>query len=152
MAGVSASDGLLTPSRIQFTDEALDWRSAVRMVGRPLVEEGAVSAAYPEAAIEIAEARGPFFDLGRQVAMPHARPEAGANMVALSFLRCRQPVLLLDREDHPIEVFIMLASPDDKSHLKVMRTLAGVLVDPDSVERLKRAVSADEVLDVFKAG
>lgn len=139
----------LAASRIQFTDEALDWRSAIRLAGQPLIDEGAVTANYVEDAIRIAEEKGPYFDLGRGIAMPHARPEAGVNNIALSYLRTRTPVLLLDREDHPIEVFIMLAAVDSKSHLGVLRTLAGVLTDADKVADLKDATTAEQVLAIF---
>ncbi len=139
----------LAASRIQFTDEELDWRSAIRLAGQPLIEEGAVTANYVEDAIRIAEEKGPYFDLGRGIAMPHARPEAGVNNIALSYLRTRTPVLLLDREDHPIEVFIMLAAVDNKSHLGVLRTLAGVLTDAGKVADLKEATTPEQVLAIF---
>lgn len=74
----------LAASRIQFTDDELDWKSAIRLAGKPLVDEGAVTDAYIEDAIRIAEEKGPYFDLGRGIAMPHARPEAGVNQMALS--------------------------------------------------------------------
>lgn len=139
----------LAASRIQFTDEELDWRSAIRLAGQPLIDEGAVTANYVEDAIRIAEEKGPYFDLGRGIAMPHARPEAGVNNIALSYLRTRPPVLLLDREDHPIEVFIMLAAVDNKSHLGVLRTLAGVLTDAGKVADLKEATTPEQVLAIF---
>ena len=141
----------LAASRIQFTDDELDWKSAIRLAGKPLVDEGAVTDAYIEDAIRIAEEKGPYFDLGRGIAMPHARPEAGVNQMALSFLRTRKPVLLLDREDHAIDVFIMLAAVDNKSHLGVLQMLAGVLTDAGRVEDLKAATSPEEVLAIFGA-
>lgn len=139
----------LAASRIQFTDEELDWRSAIRLAGKPLLDEGAVTENYIEDAIRIAEEKGPYFDLGRGIAMPHARPEAGVNQIALSYLRTRTPVLLLDREDHPIEVFIMLAAVDNKAHLGVLRMLAGVLTDADKVVELKDATTPEQVLAIF---
>lgn len=139
----------LTASRIQFTDEQLDWRSAIRLVGQPLVDEGAVTPGYVDAAIAIAEDKGPFYDLGKGIAMPHARPEAGANEIGLSLLRTRQPVLLLDREDHPIDIFIMLSATDPNTHIDVLRQLAGILTDDDAVAALKSATTPDAVLDVF---
>ena len=139
----------LAASRIQFTDDELDWKSAIRLAGKPLVDEGAVTDAYIEDAIRIAEEKGPYFDLGRGIAMPHARPEAGVNQMALSFLRTRKPVLLLDREDHAIDVFIMLAAVDNMSLRGVLQMLAGVLTGSGRVEDLKAATSPEEVLAIF---
>ncbi len=139
----------LIEQRIQFTDAALGWREAVQQVGEPLVADGTVEVRYVDSVIATAEKMGPYFDFGRGVAMPHARPEGGVNAVGLSFLRTRTPVLLLDDEKHPIEVFIMLAAPDDSSHLAVLRNLAGVLTDPDKVTALKAATTAEAVLAVM---
>lgn len=146
---MAASSPHLTAARIQFTDEALTWREAVRLCGQPLVADGSVEASYLDAVVETAEKMGPYFDLGGGVAMPHARPEAGVHRRALSFLRTRRPVLLLDLQDHPIDVFIMLAALDSDSHIETIQLLAGVLMDPERVKRLKDATTPADVLRVF---
>ncbi len=143
-----ASASLLTRSRVQFTDEPLDWRTAIRQVGAPLIAEGAVTEGYVEEAIAIAERTGPFFHLGSGIAMPHARPEAGAKEVSLSFLRTRTPVLLLDQEAHPIDIFFMLSATDNESHIGMLQSLAGVLMDTERVARLKEADTVDQVLEL----
>ncbi len=139
----------LPPTRVQFTNEPLGWREAVRLAGRPMVDEGLVDEAYVDAAIAIAEEKGPFYDLGKGIAMPHARPELGSHGIGLSYLRCTTPVNLLDREDHPIEVFLMLAATDKNTHIDMLRRLATVLIDDALVARLKNATTPDEVIRVF---
>lgn len=139
----------LPVSRVQFSDESLGWREAVRLAGQPLVGEGLVTPSYVEAAIAIAEEKGPFYDLGKGIAMPHARPEAGASAIGLSVLRCRQPVNLLDRDDHPIDIFIMLAATDSSTHLEMLQRLAVVLIDDEKVDRLKSATAPEDVVAVF---
>lgn len=139
----------LPASRVQFTNEALGWREAIRMAAKPMVDQGLITEAYVDATISIAEEKGPFFDLGKGIAMPHARPEAGASALGLSFLRCHQPVNLLDLEDRPIEIFFMLSATDPNTHLEMLQRLATVLIDDDKVAQLKAATTADEVLSVF---
>lgn len=139
----------LTAERIQFTDEPLAWRDALAKVAEPLIADGTIEPSYVDAVIETAERMGPYFDFGKGVAMPHARPEGGVNRIGLSFLRTRTPVLLLDDDKHPIELFIMLAATDSSSHLTVLKGLAGVLTDSTKVAALKNATTADEVLAVF---
>lgn len=139
----------LPPTRVQFTDEALGWKQAVRLAGQPMVDEGLVEESYVEAAIAIAEEKGPFYDLGKGIAMPHARPESGAHGIGLSYLRCRQPVNLLDREDHPIEIFLMLAATDKSTHIDMLRSLATVLINDELVARLKNATTPEDVISVF---
>jgi PTS system ascorbate-specific IIA component len=143
-------DGVpLTLPRVQFTDAALPWRAAIRRAAEPLVRDGAVTPSYPEAAIAAVEQWGPYCDLGQGIAMPHARPEAGVNEIAVSFLRCWRPVLLADDADHPVEVFLMLAATDSAAHLDVVSRLAQVLMDDQAVRRLKAATTADAVQAVF---
>lgn len=142
----------LPSNRIQFAGlELADWRSAIRLTGAPLVRDGIVTAGYPEAAISLAEQKGPYFDLGHGIAMPHARPEAGAHGVGLAVLRCSTPVLLLGRVDHPIAVFIMLAAPDSASHLELLRQLAEVLANPARRARLTSAAQPVDIRAAFAA-
>lgn len=139
----------LTPSRVQIATEAMDWRAAIRLVGRPLVEEGVVTEGYLDEVIATAERMGPYFDLGHGIAMPHARPEAGVNEIGVSVLRVDPPVSLLDLDDRLITVFIMLAATDSETHLDVMRDLAGVLIDAGRRQALTEATTIEGVLAVF---
>ncbi|MEL4358220.1 MULTISPECIES: PTS sugar transporter subunit IIA [unclassified Luteococcus] len=139
----------LLPSRVQFSDQALTWREAVALAAQPLIADGAIEPGYVEAIIATAEEMGPYFDFGRGVAMPHARGEGLVHSPALSFLRTRTPVLLLDDPAHPIEVFLLLATPDNTSHLSMLRTLAGVLTDPGQVEAMKAATTPDDVVAIL---
>lgn len=142
----------LTAERVQFADSPLSWREAIALVAQPLIQDGTVEPSYADSVVATALKMGPYFDFGRGIAMPHARPEGNVAAVGLSFLRVRQPVLLLDDEKHPIDVFIMLAAPDDSSHLAVLKNLAGVLTDPTAVEAMKAATTPGEVLSVFGQG
>ncbi len=139
----------LSPSRVQFAQKILDWRSAIRLVGAPLVAEGVVEPNYLDEVINTAKKMGPYFDLGKGVAMPHARPEAGVHEIGISLLKVDPVVHLLDLEDHPIEIFIMLAATDANSHLDVLRELAQVLMVPEQLQALKDAATTDDVLAVF---
>ncbi|MGJ3509296.1 PTS sugar transporter subunit IIA [Enemella sp. A6] len=139
----------LTLERIDITDEVMDWKQAIARCAEPLLADGSIEDRYVEAVYTTAEKMGPFFDFGKGVAVPHARPEEGTNAVALSLLRTRTPVLLLDREDHPIEVWILLAATDAESHVDVLRSLATVLTDDEKVAALKNAETPEEILAVF---
>lgn len=140
----------LTLDRIEITDQELSWREAIARCAAPLVADGSIEPGYVDAMCTTAEERGPFFHFGNGVAVPHARPEAGANAVALSVLRTRRPVLLLDQQDHPIEVWVVLAADRADAHVDVLRTLALVLTDEAKVAALKRADTAQDILTVFE--
>lgn len=139
----------LTKTNIQLTHEPMGWIQAVRTASAPLIADGSIEPSYVDAIIETAEKMGPYFDLGGNVAFLHARPEAGVNAVGLSLLRTFTPVLLLDREDHPIDVFITFAAVDNNSHIEVLRALATVLTDTQRLAEVKNAETAEAIADVF---
>ena len=56
---------------------------------------------------------------------------------------------LLDRDDHPIDIFIMLAATDSSTHLEMLQRLAVVLIDDEKVDRLKSATAPEDVVAVF---
>ncbi len=69
---------LLTADRIQFTDDKLDWREAIRLASAPLIEDGSITQNYVRAMIDSIETTGPYIVLTPGVALPHARPSEGA--------------------------------------------------------------------------
>ena len=140
---------VFTPDRIQFTDKALQWRDAIRLAMRPLIDDGSITPAYIDAVIGKVEKAGPYIDLGSGVALPHARPEDGVNAMGMTFLRTSTPVNLLDNPDHAITVFISLAATDNNSHLEALAAVAQTLGDPEKLERLKTASSGDEVRGIL---
>lgn len=142
---------LVPPNRVQFTDQQLSWRDAIALAAQPLIEDGTIEGGYVDAVIATAEKMGPYFDFGRGVAMPHARGEGLVHSPAISILRTRTPVLLLDDPAHPIELFLLLATPDNTSHLSLLRRLAGVLTDPALVTALKAATTPDDVVAILGA-
>ncbi|GAA1392034.1 PTS sugar transporter subunit IIA [Luteococcus peritonei] len=145
---MSGTAGEISARHVQFSDEELDWRAAIALAAQPLVDDASIEPGYVDAIIATAEKMGPYFDFGRGVAMPHARGEGLVHAPALTVLRTRRPVLLLDDPKHPIDVFLVLAAPDNTSHLNLLRTLATVLTDPAQVEALKASTDAQTVVDI----
>ncbi|EMJ6502277.1 PTS sugar transporter subunit IIA, partial [Klebsiella pneumoniae] len=89
---MSAISGWLNESKVQFVSSVSDWKSAIELAGRPLLNEGAISQSYIDAIIQQKEATGPYFVIAPGIAMPHARPEQGAVSLGLSVLKIGEPV------------------------------------------------------------
>ena len=77
---------LLTKEKIHFTDEKLDWRSAIELAAQPLLNQGEIEPSYISAIINRVEEFGPYIDLGMGIALPHARPEDGVKSSVCHFL------------------------------------------------------------------
>lgn len=136
---------LITEQTYQTCSQKLDWQSAIRLVAEPLLASGQISARYPEAMIEKVATFGPFIDLGKGIAIPHARPEDGVHQVGMSMLVLEEPVYLLDDPNHEIRVLICIAAVDNETHLKALSHLTTILRDDAHVKAL---VSSRQYADI----
>ncbi len=146
--GVMLSD-LLTKEKIQFTEQKLDWKSAIELAAQPLLTQGEIEESYISAIINRVDEFGPYIDLGMGIALPHARPEDGVNKLGMSFLRCDQPVYLQDDPKHEIKVFIVLAAIDNETHLKALSTLTQILSNKEELNKMLTAETVAELEQIF---
>lgn len=143
---------LLTEEMIHFTSKNLNWRDAIEKTAEPLIQSNKIQQNYVDAMIENVEKNGTYIHVGKGIAIPHARPEAGVNQLGMSFLRTKTPVLLLDEEDYPIDIFICLAAIDNEAHLKALAQLTKILGNDELLSELKAAESAEQIMDIIKKG
>lgn len=80
---------------VQAQRKATDWRQAVEIATRPLVAYGAAQPCYVNGIIENTLNWGPYYLIAPGIALPHARPEQGANynQVSITMLRTRSPLV-----------------------------------------------------------
>ncbi|WP_062515668.1 BglG family transcription antiterminator [Halobacillus sp. KGW1] len=143
---------LLTKETIHFTNEKLDWRSAISKAAEPLLDTEKIEQRYIDAMIQNVEEIGTYIHIGKGIAIPHARPDAGVKEVGMSFLRTREPVLLLDKPEHSIDLFICLAAIDNEAHLKALAHLTKLLGDNTKLAAIKDAASEEEIMEIIKEG
>ncbi|MFK4997287.1 PTS sugar transporter subunit IIA [Bacillus sp. N9] len=125
-------------------------REAINRVAQPLLEKNKIEQDYVGAMIKNVEELGGYIHIGKGIAIPHARPEAGVNKLGMSFLRTNKPVLLLDKEEHAIDIFICIAAIDNEAHLKALGHLTRVLGDNEKLQAIKDATTSDQVIDIIK--
>lgn len=143
---------LLTKDMIQFTNEEMDWKKAIAKAAQPLVESNKVQSGYVDAMIKNVEEIGTYIHIGKGIAIPHARPEAGVNSLGISFLRTTTPVLLLDKEEHKIDIFICLAAIDNQAHLKALAQITKLLSNDTTLNAIKESKTAEEIISIIKKG
>ena len=141
---------LLTEDKIQFSDDSLEWEEAIQLAAKPLEEQHYITSAYTQAMIDRVLEMGAFIHIGKGIAIPHARPEQGVQELGMSLLRMKKPVLLLNQEEHAIDLFICLAAIDNKLHLKALSELTSFLVNEDSLKRLKEAETSAEIIAMMR--
>lgn len=68
---------------VEVNVEVKNWEEAVRLGGKLLEEDGAVEHSYIDAMVDTVKNMGPYIVIAPGIAMPHARPEAGAKNIRI---------------------------------------------------------------------
>lgn len=140
---------LLTEEKIRFSTDKLDWREAVALVARPLLDAGDITPGYVQAMLESIASGGTYINLGHGIALAHARPENGAVRTAISMLRLAEPAPLLGRPEHAVDLYFCFAAVDADAHMSAMASLARILSDAQTRQAPRDAASAPDVIKLI---
>ncbi|EGD50476.1 PTS modulated transcriptional regulator, MtlR family [Thermoanaerobacter ethanolicus JW 200] len=138
---------LLTEDTIKLNVEAKDWEEAVRIGGELLEKSGAIEPRYIDAMINTVKEIGPYIVIAPGIAMPHARPEAGAKKIGMSLITLKNSVNFGNKENDPVKIVVSLCAIDHSSHLKALSELVELLGDEKFVSLLATAERKEEVLE-----
>lgn len=128
-----------------------DWREAVEVSGQLLVSSGAVEEGYVTAMARVVEELGAYAVIAPGVALPHARPEDGALDVGLSLAVLAEPVEFGSPAD-PVDLVFGFATPDADAHVELLGELADLIESEQSLRALRRAGSAEEIIEIMEGG
>ncbi|MYL53847.1 PRD domain-containing protein [Pontibacillus yanchengensis] len=143
-------DELLTEDTIQFEQSITDWEQAIRQASQPLIHSGKITEDYVQAMIDNVYEHGPYIVIAPQIAIPHARPEAGVEKLGMSFLRVQEPVHFSEQEKHRANLIIVLAAIDNETHLQALSQLTTMLSEPENLEHLIQTNDSEEVINLVK--
>ena len=127
---------LITKENIQFIDHLPDWEAAISIAAQPLVDSNTIKPTYIDAIIDNVKTLGPYIVIGPEIALPHARPEAGVNKLGMSFMKLNKPVYFSEDKSKPVTLFFCLAAPDNSSHLQALSQLTKLLFENGNLEKL----------------
>lgn len=129
---------------------AMDWEDAIRQSAAVLVENGKATQGYVDAMVNAAKESGSYIVIAKHVALPHARPKAGAKEVAIGVATLEEPVIFGHRDNDPVKYVISLSAVDSSSHLRAMSELADLLELEEFYRILDNAQDAKEIIDFIK--
>jgi mannitol/fructose-specific phosphotransferase system IIA component (Ntr-type) len=139
----------LTKDLIRFEKKAKDWKDAIRMSAQGLLDLSLVEPSYIDAMIESIEEYGPYIVIAPNIALPHARPEAGSKKIGYSFMRLEEPVYFTEEDSTAASLFIALSCVDSETHLEMLQQIVMVLSDPKKHDKLFEANTKDEIIEIF---
>ncbi|MFT8670089.1 MAG: fructose-specific PTS transporter subunit EIIC [Liquorilactobacillus hordei] len=90
--------------------------------------------------------------IGDGIAMPHARNKA-VKEAAVLFAKSEQGIDYNALDGKPVHLFFMIAAPANANdiHLQALASLSALLLDANLITELKKAVTPQEVQQLFKA-
>jgi mannitol/fructose-specific phosphotransferase system IIA component len=136
---------VLSAEAVRLGLTATDKEDALRQCGAVLVEIGAAGPAYADAILERETSVSTY--MGEGFAIPHGTDASRVhiNRAALAFLQFPGGV---DWNGKECFVCIAIASKSDE-HIGILQSLAMVLTDKESAQRLRETTSVDEVLELL---
>lgn len=139
----------LKKENIQIVDSCSDWKESIKKVGEPLIVSGVIESRYIQAIYDMHEKVGPYYVLAPGIAMPHSRPEDGANEVGLSLLLVRKGVEFYSDGNDPVKLIVMLAAKDSESHIEAISALSELLGEDSDVEAIMSCETVDEIKSII---
>ncbi|HAW2446822.1 PTS sugar transporter subunit IIA, partial [Escherichia coli] len=92
---------------------------------------------------------GPYYVVGPGIAMPHARPEEGANKLSLALTLIPSGVNFDADENDPVKLLIVLAATDSTSHIEAISQLAKLFDNEKDIQAILTAKTTQDILSVI---
>ena len=140
---------LLTREFIELENHVETWEEAIRVASEPLLQSGHISEEYISEMIANVKKLGPYIVIAPKIAIPHARPEAGVKKLGMSLLQLKEGVLFSEKQEHAVNLIIVLAAIDNETHLKALAQLSEMLSEPTNIEMLMHSNSKDKMLEMI---
>ncbi|MBD8139264.1 PTS sugar transporter subunit IIA [Frigoribacterium sp. CFBP 13605] len=125
--------------------QVVDWREAVRVAGRALVDSGAAREGYGDEMVRMIDEHGPYVVIAPGLALAHARPGDDVVRDGLAVVTLAEPVPFGHPHNDPVSVVLGLAIVTVGGHLESIADLANVFNEASVIPALADASSVDEV-------
>lgn len=138
---------IIKKENISIIDKELDWKEAIKLAAKPLLEQGYVEKRYPEEIINNTLKFGPYYVLAENVGFLHVRPEQGVISDQISVLLNKKPVSFSKNDkSKDVKLFITFAAKCSDDHLEIMKILAEIFGDEDKINAI---LNSDNEFDIY---
>jgi len=141
---------MAAPYLMQFQVQASDWEEAIRLSYQPMVKHGYITEHYIEETIRSVRLDGPYVVITKHVALPHARPEAGALQMGLGITVLKKAVKFGSQND-PVRYLFCLSAINNEAHLGAMAELVDLLNDRKFYKLLDQAKDPQAICEYIAA-
>lgn len=131
---------------VEGTD--MDWQQAIKLAAEPLLSNKTIEKGYVSEILNVVKSEGPYINIGPKIALAHSRPTGNVHKIGLSILKTNHSINLVNN-DHPVNLWFVLAAVDNNSHLAVIKELMELLTDKTAVADMLNATNESEILKII---
>ena len=128
---------LLSSETIQIGCVVENWETAVDSSCKVLVQNGSIENLYVEAIKDLLRQHGPYMVLCSGVVLLHAMTGYGVNRVCMSMTTFQNPVRFGHAYNDPVNLALVIGSPDNHSHIRALRQLSKILENKPLLQSLQ---------------
>ena len=137
---MNLKQSLIDNDSILLQQDARDWKEAIKLSTDLLVKSGAIEKEYYDAIIDNTINFGPYYIIVPEVAMPHARPEAGVNKDSFNLVTLKEPVYF-NEERVSILITLTATTSDNHSEFGIVQ-VTELFEDDENVESIKKCLTS----------
>jgi mannitol operon transcriptional antiterminator len=132
---------------IQIIETCSNWKDAIRLAAKPLLEKGSIQQRYVDKMIEAVEQFGTYMVLVPETAFIHAGAEDGINENCTAILVLKNPIIFGGKNSKIVRNLVVLGikNKEDKSLLKLIYIFENKL---NLFDLKSRKITIDRVLNM----
>ncbi|AVN64372.1 MULTISPECIES: PTS sugar transporter subunit IIA [Mesoplasma] len=135
---------------IQFADSVSDWKEALKLASKPLIENENVKSEFVEKLISETERLGPYYILAKDLALAHISPEESINKNGLSLLFLNNQVNFKNDSSGNVKFLFILAAVDGDSHLDILKDLSLAFGNKEFYEKFYNVKTFEDIIELTK--
>jgi ascorbate PTS system EIIA or EIIAB component len=133
---------------LKIRSEAMDAYTALREVGKLLVDAQSVKSQYIDNMISSYQEFGPYFVIAPGVAIAHAKPDESVNRDDIALMICHSPVIFNSHND-PVTMLFGLCATGSHQHMEVLMKVANLLSDTEAQKRIMSVNDEEELFELL---
>lgn len=140
---------ILSTNKVKLNAAVKDKYEAVRLAGQLLVDAGHADPSYVKSMIERENSLSTY--MGGGLAIPHGTNESKGSIKSTGLSIVQIPAGVDFGEGNIAHLVIGIAAVGD-DHLEILTNVAMVCSDDDNLERILKASTAEEMIEIFESG
>lgn len=135
-------------SHIQVNCHADDWKQAIEMAAKPLVDDNDIDKEYIQNMIEIAYEFGPYLIIAPHFALIHGAPGCYIHENSISIATFENDIYLENAKE-PVRIMMCVACYSQMSYIHVLGSVARQLMKDHMINKLMMCQSKKELYKLF---